>query len=246
MDPIEGCNQSDDSCGPGLDALFQSCASITNRALSYRPLQVSSGERNQPKQSQQTQNYSHESKRDVSDTASRINKNANQASNQKRTSQRDNHQELLNECLRIQQEYLLLQRLKSSRGTAKIFNEKNENKSILRKEALMARKNQVSKALEQSKTLDLCRRQIEELHLACQKAREKNTELFDELYRKKYGCYETDHEQDSFSKNGQPTKNNTLRKENVLLKAIIADLIAGCGLDWFQDEKISQIFENVQ
>jgi hypothetical protein len=244
MSPLDDYKRSIDSCGPGIDELIQSCASITNRALSYRPLLVvSSGKINKLKLPQQHQCYDHGSISDVFGTE-RNTKKVNLTNYQKRTSQRNNQQELLNECLRAQQEYLLLLRLKSSRGTAKIFQEKNENKATIRSEALIARKNQVSRALEQSKALALYRQQIDELHLACQKARERNTDLFQELYRKKYGSNEIQHKKDPPSENGQKTIDDKLKRENDLLKAIIADLIAGCGLDWFQNKKIGQIFEN--
>jgi Centromere protein H (CENP-H) len=238
-----------------MDALLDSCASITAKAFLYRPLtRLRNDEDEIPSFGAAERRIS--SVRPIPSHS--------QHHQQQQQQQQQKHpivlqQELLDESVRLHQEQLLLSRMYMAHAAAATTMRQahDPHRAVLRKHAVAARSHQVDTALHRHQQLEALQQNIRHVQLQCLQQQDANRKLYSELLLKKQqlnssmkdsnaGTATTGDDYDdvdNFSDNSK-SDHERLRSENTILKGVLSDLIAGGGLDWYSDDRLRRILQS--
>jgi len=236
-------DKSADACATSLDDLLRSCASITSKALSYRPA-TSNHQHNHPPISSSNDT---EAILDAKILNAQIHLRTSAAAAAEKRQHPDAamvQQDLIDENLRLQQEHLLLHRLQLSRQAT---TEIDPDWATLRTEAARARDRQVQVALQQHRDLDSLRSQVQSLELNCHQQRLENRALFQNLLlaavkTSSPGGADNVAVMETIGEDNDKEKSRLLLKQkNSVLGSLLKDLVAGSGLDWWSDERLQNI-----
>lgn len=231
-----------------MEALFESCESITAKAFQYRPL------------TSLKVTYDDGVGTNTTRVAIPLRSTDSTAKQSPAKHPIVLQQKLFDESVRLAQEQLLLHRMYMSHAVAATSESDTQDpdRAVLRKHVAAARMRQVETALQLHNELDSLLQQIRQLQLQCLQQHDANRKLYAELVRnpKRQDDEDSSSKVESENAEMEDKKSNKqeninelkspevrLEAENTMLKCVIADLIAGSGLDWYSDCRLRRMLE---
>lgn len=188
-------------------------------------------------------------------------------------------EDVFDETVRLQQERLLLSRLRMSAAavytsfpdsttakrsdavsnrtcdandereasSATSINDEEDHAARIRREALRSRDGQVSKALGRIQKVDKLRYRLAALSTDCRQWQSKNRDLWKRLTTNAAKSDTNDVLVASFHGQARDTSSiQSLQRENLVLRRALVEAIAGSGIDWYGDEKLSKTIQELE
>jgi hypothetical protein len=221
--------------GDPLEDLLRSCASITDKALSYRTFtsQNTCFRADESIQAliREEQEIARWLDRQTLEYRSRVHHQPTRTTLSRSALQR----RLLDESVQMQQEHTLLSRMLQSRVALQTsFASEPTDSTYLRQQALQSRNAQVAVALPLSRTLDDLRQNVRQVSEECRKIQQDNRDILKSIEQ-------VEEDATTGATGIVPVETKRLCDENLVLKRALADLLAGSKLDWYADKRLRDI-----
>ena len=245
-----------------LGGLLASCSSIRKRARSTKTISSSasaeSKRRKQPTfcqteyalEIQQEQKIADILEEKILDYKTRILRLKSSSTAKAATPQQQRmlRSQVMDEALRVQQERLLMERMTMAKPARLALSNddkqhQDEDHKILIKETVLCRNKMAQKVFDTQYQLDAVRSEMDKVTREGKTLQEKNSQALKNMKQ------QADSSQSQSSQHavpGQTNERDRVADETLILKRVLAELIAGNGLDWYKDQRIQETFMKLE